>query len=253
MKIAYCSDLHLEFRDIVLPKVDADVLVLAGDIMLLNMLSKEILHPDYTNPLIDFIDNVTSNYKDVIWVMGNHEYYSTDFNALNKIKHLLQSYTNLHILENESIVIDGVKIIGGTMWTDLNLNDPRTVMAAPSMLNDFNQIKGLTTGVWWDMHARFRDYLEEEVTDNCVVITHHSPVFETIQEKWRGSVIMNGLYASNLNAFIMDNNIKLWIHGHLHGAYEVQIDDCLITSNTRGYPREECFAAFELKVIDVSN
>jgi predicted phosphodiesterase len=33
MKVAYCSDLHLEFKDLVLTNnVGADVLVLAGDI-----------------------------------------------------------------------------------------------------------------------------------------------------------------------------------------------------------------------------
>lgn len=252
MKIAYCSDLHLEFRDIKLPKVDADVLVLAGDIMLLNMLSKEIAY-GASRPLVEFIDDVTFNYKNVIWVMGNHEYYGVDFKAIDDIKQVLKSYTNLHLLENECIELDGVKFICGTMWTDLNRNDPRTVYSAPSMLHDFKHIAGLTTDVWLDMNAKFCDFLTSEVTDNCVVVTHHSPVLEVIQEKWRGSVIMNGLYSSNLSSFILDNNIKLWIHGHTHGAYEVQVGDCLVTSNTRGYPREECFATFDLKVVDVSN
>lgn len=258
MKIAYCSDLHLEFRDLQVEIVDADVLVLAGDITLIKLLVDELNGKCGENGyLIDFIEVVTQNYKHVLWVMGNHEYYSGDLEDIYVLRSALTSYTNLHILENECIVIDNVKFIGGTMWTDLNNYDPITAFQAHRLLNDFNQItydgSRFTSDTWLMLHRNFLDVLSSEVTDNCVIITHHSPTFATIHENYKDSKVINGLYASRLENFIIDNNIKLWIHGHLHDAHDEMIGDCLVTSNTRGYPREECFKSFKIKVIDVPN
>lgn len=256
MKVAYCSDLHLEFRELQVDIVDADVLVLAGDIMLIKYLIDDVKYNERSY-LIDFIDKVTQNYKDVLWIMGNHEYYSGALEDINILREALASYSNLHILENESIIIDNVKFVGGTMWTDLNNYDPITAFQAHRLLNDFNQISDdggrFTSDTWLTLHSNFMKFITNEVTDNCVVITHHSPTFATIHENHQGSKIINGLYASRLESFIIDNNIKLWIHGHLHDAHDEMIGDCLVTSNTRGYPREECFKSFKIKVIDVPN
>jgi len=59
MKIQVMSDLHLEFGAFEIPRTDADVIVLAGDI-----------HVGIK--AIDWIKNQT---KPVIYVLGNHEYY----------------------------------------------------------------------------------------------------------------------------------------------------------------------------------
>lgn len=258
MKVAYCSDLHLEFRDLQVEIVDADVLVLAGDITLIKLLVNELKNKYNENGyLIDFIDTVTHSYKHVIWIMGNHEYYSGGLEDIQELRSALASYVNLHILENESIIIDDVKFICGTMWTDLNNYDPITAFQSHRLLNDFSQITDngarFTSDTWLNLHSNFTKFLANEVTDKCVIITHHSPTFATIHENYRDSKIINGLYASRLENFIIDNKIKYWIHGHLHDAHDEMIGECAVISNTRGYPREECFKTFKIKVIDVFN
>ena len=73
MKIQYMSDLHLEFSDNSrwlkhneLP-VTGDVLVLAGDIF---YLKNEVA------PLANFWKWASENYRQVLIVPGNHEYYN---------------------------------------------------------------------------------------------------------------------------------------------------------------------------------
>jgi predicted phosphodiesterase len=62
VKIRILSDLHLEFADISLPKVEADVVILAGDI-------------DVEGNGLEWALNTFSDLP-VLYVLGNHEYYS---------------------------------------------------------------------------------------------------------------------------------------------------------------------------------
>ena len=73
MRIQYMSDLHLEFQENSrylkhneLP-VTGDVLVLAGDIFYLR---------DKVAPLTKFWNWASENYRQVLIVPGNHEYYN---------------------------------------------------------------------------------------------------------------------------------------------------------------------------------
>ena len=73
MKIQYCSDLHMEFYDNMrfmksLPlEVVGDVLVIAGDVGYL---------VDTTIPHLRFWKWASENYRQVLMVAGNHEYYN---------------------------------------------------------------------------------------------------------------------------------------------------------------------------------
>ena len=103
MKIAVCSDIHNEF-DIWKPKNPdkADVLILAGDIIVNQMLSDK--------SCINFFNQCAKKFKHVIYVMGNHEYYGADFlTALDLIKNKLSHLSNLYILNNPIIF----NIVGG--------------------------------------------------------------------------------------------------------------------------------------------
>ena len=72
MKIRMLSDLHLEFHDYRVAPMPDDketVLVLEGDIGCIHGNREQYLK------LCDFIGYCSSKFREVIWVMGNHEHY----------------------------------------------------------------------------------------------------------------------------------------------------------------------------------
>ena len=113
MKIQILSDIHLEFgkwpRQVDINKIDADVTVLAGDI----------------GVGLQGIEWALTIERPVIYVFGNHEYYGE--RPMTKLWEKAQKKvrgTNVHLLNNESLLIDDpqtgerVRFLAATLWTD---------------------------------------------------------------------------------------------------------------------------------------
>jgi Icc-related predicted phosphoesterase len=255
MKIAYCSDLHLEFKPLSLTSIDADVLVIAGDLVPLFY----ITYFNYPGPYYHikrFFDEVTKRYNNVIWVLGNHEFYDYNLSRISEIKKIFLEYDNLFILDNETVTIDGVKFAGGTKWTNMNNSDPLTMLEAKNYMMDFRLIttgadnKAFTSEQWLDLNKTFMLFINQH-TDSDVVVTHHSPSFRTTLDIYKNEICANGYYCDSLDEFILDSNFKLWLFGHQHGSNDIDIGSCKIRANARGYPSEKIFKNFHLKTIDI--
>ena len=147
MKIAICSDLHLEFGDIILKNEEsADVLILGGDILV----AADFGRPDPYNVLetnskeqryVDFMKRCSFQFPHVIMVTGNHEHYHGTFEeTIPKLRSAFKDIDNLHILDNSMVVINDVTFIGGTLWTDMNKEDPLTMLHIKDMMNDFRVV-----------------------------------------------------------------------------------------------------------------
>ena len=149
MKIALASDLHLEFADINLKnEQNADVLILSGDIMVAADLGKpdphNFLEGARSHRFADFFKRCSFQFPHVVYVMGNHEHYHGDYaDTALKIRSMLESnmLSNVYLLDNETKVIDDVTFIGGTLWTDMNKEDPLTLLHIKGMMNDFRCVK----------------------------------------------------------------------------------------------------------------
>jgi predicted phosphodiesterase len=146
MKIAICSDVHLEFGDINLQNTeDAQVLILSGDIMV----TKDLGAPDPHNFLegarstrfVDFFKRCSFQFPHVIYVMGNHEHYHGDYaTSASKIRSMLaaNSLDNVRLLDKEMLDIgDSHRFVGGTLWTDMNGEDEATMQHVSRRMNDF--------------------------------------------------------------------------------------------------------------------
>ena len=149
MRVAICSDIHLEFGDINLQNTDnADVLILGGDICVAADLGRpdpySLLDNARSNRIVDFFKRCSFQFPHVIYIMGNHEHYHGDF---AKSKDILQSMltsnmlSNVYLLDKESKIIDDVTFIGGTLWTDMNNEDSMTLRHMTGMMNDFRCVK----------------------------------------------------------------------------------------------------------------
>lgn len=143
MKIAVCSDLHLEFGDIFLKNEEAaDVLILSGDIMVANDIGRpdpnNIMEGARSNRCRDFISRCAFQFPHVVFVMGNHEHYHGDFTtSADRLRALCAEFENVHFLDKETVQIQDFTFVGGTLWTDMNNEDPDTLRSISRMMNDF--------------------------------------------------------------------------------------------------------------------
>ena len=152
MKIAICSDVHLEFGTIELDNPGVDVLILSGDICVARDLME---HDPYgvvdfgkSSRYHKFFQECSARFPHVIYVAGNHEHYHGDFAyTLIDLKKRLAYLKNLHILDREIFEIDDTIFVGGTLWTDMNKEDPITLHAMTRMMNDFRCVDNSTREV----------------------------------------------------------------------------------------------------------
>lgn len=286
MKIAVASDLHLEFGDIdIVNDNQADVLILSGDICVaadLDMRDRRQTEMGFARKrsemFHEFFERCAQNFPHVIYVMGNHEYYHSDFaTELDEVRRKLAHLTNLYILEREIKVIDDVTFIGGTLWTDMNNEDPLTLYHMRTMMNDFRVIKNSTEPVHFKTqegefktrvakfspedsvteHRKMKEYIQVVTAmlgqnpNKYVVVGHHAPSRRSTHAMYAHDTIMNGGYSSNLDEFIEQRpEIRLWTHGHTHHPFDYTIGQTRVICNPRGYHGYEARAE-EWKLITV--
>ena len=147
MKVAVCSDLHLEFGPITLENTqNADVLILSGDICVADSLRArdpyDISNTSHGDRFAALIDSCSRNFANTIYVMGNHEHYHGDFaKSADTIRNWLKPYNNVHFLDKESIELNGYIFFGGTLWTDYNNEDELDMRMIEGMMNDYRGVK----------------------------------------------------------------------------------------------------------------
>lgn len=271
MKIAVCSDLHLEFGDLVLHNDEgADVLILGGDIMVAKDL--DLLHDPYLDDgslraqkFYTFVENCCKEFKLVLFIMGNHEHYHGDFNRTFNILRTQLPFDNLVMLDKESIRVDDVIFFGGTLWTDMNKEDPLSMWDIARKMNDFRIVSNELAGPGCRFlpedavvdHKAFLEKLSVCLKMNpetkFVVIGHHAPCKESVKPRYAKEHLINGAYSSDLTEFILNNrNIKLWTHGHTHDEFDYMVGTTRIVCNPRGYDGYEDRADnFKLKYVEV--
>jgi len=240
MKLHVLSDLHIEFGDFTLPETDADVIVLAGDIGV-GMGGLEWIE----RQCID---------KPIIYVPGNHEFYKHDINIIDELKKMASK--NLYVLNNDMLVIDGVRFIGSILWTDFMLFGSAekyfSVHNAKDSMSDFSLIthsgKRFMPEDSIRLHEESRNWMEcmlsESFQGNTVVVTHHAPSSSSVPARFSNS-LLTPAFASNLEHMMGDNRVALWIHGHTHDSFNYEVCGTRVVCNPRGYVLHELSRDFD--------
>lgn len=259
MKIAYGSDLHLEFDPPIpgnpLPinnTENAEVLILAGDITLAS---------DLNGSTKEFFDHISKQFPNTLYIMGNHEHYNGDFYLTKgKLVQFLSQYTNITLIDNECVTIGDTAFFGGTLWTDLKNRDPFIIYKVASMMNDFHYVKQgkgkfhptQTVIEHEATMTALKNALASAPASKMVVITHHAPSAKSSHERFRGDET-NWAYFTELDEFILDNGIiKTWIHGHTHDQYDYMIGETQVLCNPRGYNGyQESAKTWQVKFVEV--
>ena len=248
MRIQIVSDLHNEFGEYDLDFTNIDVLILAGDIAVGD---KGFL----------WIKEIVKDIP-VLYVLGNHEYYKHSYpKLLNKLKDD-SANTNIHILENESIIIGDITFHCATLWTNFELyGDPKIAgMEAQLRMNDYKMIRrdpsysklrSLDTHI---MHYKsliwLKSSLAESNTAKNIVVTHHAPSELSIPEIYKDE-LLSAAFASDLEDFIIETKPQIWIHGHMHNNSDYTVGDTRVICNPRGYPNENPNEFNRKLVIDI--
>ena len=228
MQFQIASDLHIEqysskdsmASEFIQPS--ADVLILAGDVG--SMYRRR--------QLTNFLEDVCNKFQWVIYVPGNHEYYSIKSiptipmsRFQNFMKKLCAQITNLIFLDREVIEIDNIRVIGATLWSKISI-EPRIVRIPCMNQNRYN-----------GYHRRDLAFLRKEIKaakwakKKILVVTHHPPIeFFSSTDKY------HELYSNSLEELMEDVNV--WIYGHTHKNSTRIIGKTQVISNQKGKIRD---------------
>ncbi|WHH49615.1 metallophosphoesterase [Pseudomonas sp. Ap32] len=230
MKILIYSDLHIEFKDFEPPQVDADLVVLAGDI---SVREQGVFWANHT-----FV-------CPVVYACGNHEFYKGHLDrTLIKMREAAASH--VHVMDNQILIIEDTRLLVTTAWTDYTATgDYKAAMRdCAEWMSDFKRIR---VGENYrklrpvDLIARniaARNFLTMELAKDfegkTIIVTHHCPIQEVAGEGHEGH--LGAAYFNQWHDLVASADV--WIFGHTHHAVDTVIAGCRLVSNPRGYPGE---------------
>jgi len=236
MRLHILSDLHTGHCPFGPARVCADALVLPGDIG--------------DGPTFD-VATVASAYLaaglPVLYVPGNHEFYGTRITRGLRNLHRQCRAAGITLLTNRSVVIQGVRFIGATLWTDFEFygasRKASSERAAQFGISDFSCIfdgrgRTITPAMTARWHAKSRRMLEAELArpfeGKTAVITHHGPHRGSVHARWTGHPV-NPAFVSDLEELILQYQPALWAHGHVHNSFRYLVGSTPVIANPRGY------------------
>lgn len=252
MKMHILSDVHNEFlRGSTqatshtwrgeIPRTDADVIVLAGDI-------DTGLHGAEW-----MIGEAARLAKPVVYVLGNHEFYGHEYYALKQAIAAKLEGSAVHLLDCGCFECDGVRILGATLWTDYGLDPhiPRDLAMyyAEQQLADHKTIRYKSTDSVhrfrplhaMALHKREKHCLNAQLSapypGRTVVVTHHAPHPLCSHPGFPNSPL-GPAFGSNLEDMLVNHDIDLWVYGHTHANFDRVVQGTRILTNQAGYPGE---------------
>jgi predicted phosphodiesterase len=248
MNIQLLSDLHLEanpdFRPE--PAPGADLLVLAGDV--------GSYQKRRDGSTMDEPDWGLGRFADwpvpVLFVPGNHEYDALDVDAAHIELRAACEHLGLIWLERETRVLQGVRFVGTTLWSDYDaLGDREKAFRAAN--HYLVKMAGLRDGRLFDAQAMrelaldCQQWLKKALTEafdgTTVVVTHFAPTLHSMDPRYGLSPGTAG-FCNALDAWLP--RADLWLHGHLHCPTDIQVGRCRIVANPLGYSDKDEQAGF---------
>ena len=230
------SDLHIEISVENLDPADsitptADILILAGDIGSLYKMEQ----------LQCFLGKISLMFQAVLYIPGNHEFYTIpdtqplSYKALEKrLQSLELSIKNLHILNRGSVRIGDICIAGCTLWSNPQCTVPPFIVRIP----EFNTV------TYTQRHKKDLRYIEKMIKYchkekyKLLIVTHHPPSYQALQGAKKKKQFMS-LYASDLDDLLDKKNALVWVCGHTHKNIDVTTEKgCRLVSNQKGKPKD---------------
>lgn len=244
MRIALYSDLHLEMpgnEDWMPPHVEADVVVLAGDI------HRGTLGLRWASQTFRGYGGA----PEIIYVPGNHEFYGSHLDEMRGELAREADNLGIHLLDPGHVEFNGVRIIGTPLWTDFNLygNAHDAMRVARQRITDYSVIRSTLgrfidpTEIARNYHAAARRFLEEHLdapySGKTIVVTHFAPRPGCVPDRFVGEEV-TPYFTVDMSDLMQRHAITAWLFGHTHHNVDFYDESgCRILSNQRGYPGED--------------
>lgn len=241
MKFHLLSDLHMQNHDapfdLCVPDIGCDYLILAGDI-------GDPESEDYRN----ILQKASLLYKHVILIKGNHECHTT-MRTVAETDELIQTianqYDNVSYLNNSSIVIEGYRIIGTTLWSRVKAEHQDEIKKC---ISDYRKMKDWTVEKNNEEHDKAVDFLTKEIEgakaiSKIIVVTHHAPYIEGTSNPMHAHSTLKSSYATDLS-HLMRPPVLAWCYGHTHWSHTQLVNSVILASNQRGLLYEKNMSGF---------
>jgi len=265
MKIQLLSDLHNEFLRHgkphpehrwtgVIPETEADIIVLAGDI------------DTGTNGVEWAVKESERLAKNIVYVLGNHEFYGHEYSDLKEKIAKQCKGTAVFCLDYGVYVQQDVRFIGTTLWTDykadVSVPQDLAMFIVEKGLADHKMIKYKAGNKYRKfqpldalaIHKKELNWLEKQINSpfngKTVVVTHHGPHHVCQHPVYPVSEISTAFH-SDLSKLIENSDIDIWAFGHTHANIDRTIEGTRIISNQAGYPGENVNDFNADKVIEI--
>lgn len=178
---------------------------------------------------IDFaLDLMCEKFPLVIAISGNHNYWGSNKETVEEFEKVRsERHKNYEYLEDRVLEIQGKRILGCTLW----------YRQASEKLSrdwpDFHYIDGFYR--WYkEKNKQSREFLENNIQEGDVVITHHLPSPKCVAPQFKGDPC-NVFFVCNMEDVIAKTKPSLWIFGHTHTAFDKTIYDTRLVCNPYGY------------------
>ena len=240
MKLALVSDIHLShtFDHETVPYGGferlgrEDVLIVAGDV-----------DDGITgiNTHLQALHKVTR--ATIVAVMGNHDYFYHSLTPDTLKLARMNLPGRVHLLENQTLELNGLRILGCTLWTDADRGRLAcNALAMPdysSITDEFGDL--LEVQRMLAVNQASKDWLAAELAKpfagKTVVLTHHAPSFQSQHPRYDGSPL-SCYFCCDMEYLIEQHQPAFWLHGHLHEPVDYVIGATRIVCNPRGYMGE---------------
>ena len=221
----------------------------------------------------DFMTYCSNTWKNVFWIMGNHEFYNkpkTEIMVMAEIEEYVKQICpkNVYYMNNTVLYLDKItneisssiknnektlKIIGSTLWTNINdstaehLNDYKKIYSE-NVENNFgiNMYRKLKPQITRKIFQTAKLFILENINNTinpitgisienieCLILTHHG-----IHPLCQGNYIDNPLesgYATEIVEIFESKNVVAAICGHIHSNINIKVADVKLLSNCYGY------------------